>query len=54
MKDNKPKNTTKKLQSLVKNRKTPIVVIKQGSIKQKSSNSNSESVESYCYSNYNT
>ena len=54
MEKNKPKNVTKKLQSLVKERKTPIVVTKQGSIKRRSNNSNGESVESYCYTNYNT
>jgi hypothetical protein len=44
---------TKKLKNLVKVRKTPIVVTKQGSIKNKSRNSNSSSIESYSYSNYN-
>ncbi len=44
---------TKKLQNLVKVRKTPIVVTKQGSIKSKSRNSNSSSIESYSYSSYN-
>ncbi len=53
MEKNKPKNATKKLQSLVKNRKTPVVVTKQGSLKKKSS-SDGESVENYCYSSYNT
>ena len=54
MEKNKPKNATKKLQSLVKNRKTPIVVTKQGSLKRKSNSSNGESLENYCYSGYNT
>jgi len=44
---------TKKLQNLVKVIKTPIVVTKQGSIKNKSRNSNSSSIESYSYSSYN-
>jgi hypothetical protein len=44
---------TKKLQNLVKVRKTPIVVTKQGSIKYKSRNSKSSSIESYSYSSYN-
>ena len=52
MEKNKTKNATKKLQNLVKERKTPIVVTKQGSIKRRS-NSSGESVESYCYTNYN-
>lgn len=52
MEKNKPKNVTKKLQSLVKDRKTQVVVTKQGSIKRRSSSSG-ESVESYCYTNYN-
>jgi len=46
-------NATKKLQDLVKVRKTPVVVTKQGSLRKKS-NSNGESVESYCNSDYNT
>ena len=45
------KQITKKLQNLVKERKTPIVITKEGSIK-KVRNSNSESLESYCYSEY--
>ena len=54
MKESKPKNATKKLQDLVKNRKTQVVVTKQGYRKRNSNSSNGESVESYCYSNYNT
>ena len=54
MEKNKSKGMTKKLQNLVKTRKTHIVVTKQGSIKNKSRNSSSASVESYCYSSYNT
>jgi len=50
---NKTIDMTKKLQNLVKVRKTPIVVTKQGSIKYKTRNSNSSSIESYSYSNYN-
>jgi len=50
---NKTIDMTKKLQNLVKVRKTPIVVTKQGSIKCKTRNSNSSSIESYSYSNYN-
>lgn len=45
--------TTKKLQTLVKKRKTPVVVTKQGSLKINRSSSDT-SVESYCYSGYNT
>lgn len=45
------KQITKKLQNLVKDRKTPIVVTKEGSIK-KAKNPNNESLESYCYSSY--
>jgi len=45
------KSTTKKLQSLVKNRKTQLVVIKQGSIKNNKKTSDT-SIESYCYSSY--
>ena len=52
MQKNKLNNQTKKLQNLVKNRKTHIVITKQGSLKHRKS-SESESVESYCYSNYN-
>jgi hypothetical protein len=51
---NKTIDMTKKLQNLLKVRKTPIVVIKQGSIKNKSRNSRSSSVESYSYSSYYT
>ena len=51
---NKTIDMTKKLQNLVKVRKTPIVVTKQGSIKNKSKNSSSSSIESYSYSSYNT
>jgi hypothetical protein len=51
---NKTIDMTKKLQNLVKVRKTPVVVTKQGSIKNKSKNSHSSSIESYSYSNYNT
>jgi hypothetical protein len=45
------KKMTKNLQTLVKKRKTPIVVTKQGSIKNRKP-SNGTDVESYCYSNY--
>jgi len=45
---------TKKLQNLVKDRKTPVVVIKQGSIKPVRRNTTSSSYESYSYYNYNT
>jgi len=48
----KKNNMTKKLQGLVKVRKTPVVVTKQGSIKNRK-NSDGESIESYCYTNYN-
>lgn len=44
---------TKKLQTLVKKRKTPVVITKQGSIKISRHSSDSDSVESYCYTNYN-
>jgi len=54
MQKNKLNNATKKLQTLVKNRKTKIVVTKQGSIKNRNKTSERESVESYCYSSYNT
>jgi hypothetical protein len=54
MAKNKTIDMTKKLQNLVKFRKTPIVVTKQGSIKNKTRNSNSSSIESYSYSSYNT
>jgi len=52
MDKNKPKNVTKKLQSLVKERKTGVVITKQGTKKPR--NSSGESMESYCYSNFNT
>lgn len=45
------KDVTKKLQSLVKSRKTPIVITKQGSIKYNRKYSDT-SIESYCYSSY--
>ena len=53
MEKNKKIDVTKKLRNLVKDRKTPIVVTKQGSIKHRK-NTNNESLESYCYSGYNT
>ncbi len=46
MDKNKQKEITKKLQEMVKNQNTPIVVIKKGSIK-KTSDSSSDSSESY-------
>ena len=46
------KDITKKLQNLVKHRKTSIVVTKQGSIKT-NKKYNTISCESYCYSSYN-
>jgi hypothetical protein len=49
---NKKIDATKKLQNLVKTRKTPVVITKQGSIKNRKSSSG-ESVESYCYTSYN-
>ena len=52
MEKNKKNDYTKKLLKFVKDRKTPIVVTKQGSLKNRRS-SNSESVENYCYSGYN-
>jgi hypothetical protein len=53
MDKNKQKEITKKLQDLVKNQNTPIVVVKRGSIK-KTSGSSSDSSESYSsYSDYN-
>ena len=56
MEKNKLNGMTKKLQHLVKVRKTPLVVIKQGSIRYRSRNSDSESADSYDYdsSDYNT
>ena len=50
MEKNKKIDMTKKLQTLVKHRKTPVVVIKQGSVKIRSRTSNGESIESYSYS----
>ena len=52
MEKNKTKNVTKKLQNLVKDRKTPIVVTKQGTKKPRYSSG--ESYENYSYSSYNT
>ena len=52
MEKNKKIDMTKKLQTLVKHRKTPIVVTKQGSVKIRSRSSDVESLDSYCYSNY--
>jgi hypothetical protein len=51
---NKVNGMTKKLQSLVKERKTPVVVTKQGSVKHKTKKPGTASVESYSYSSYNT
>ena len=48
------KKITKNLQNLVKKRKTPVVITKQGSIKNYSKSSSGTDIESYCYSNYNT
>jgi len=45
--------TTKKLLTLVKKRKTPVVITKQGSMKINRNSSDSDSVESYCYTSYN-
>ena len=50
----KTNDMTKKLQNILKVRKTPVVVTKQGSIKNKSRNSKSSSIESYSYSSYYT
>ena len=50
MERNKKIDMTKKLKDLVKNRKTPIVITKQGSIRIRSRNSSSESLENYSYS----
>lgn len=50
MEKNKKNNMTKKLQTLVKHRKTPIVIIKQGTVKIRSRSSSVESIESYSYS----
>lgn len=52
MEKNKRKDITKKLQSLVKHRKTPIVVTKKGTKNYSSRNSSSDSIESYCYAGY--
>lgn len=46
------KDATKKLRNLVKNRKTPVVITKQGSIRNNKRHSDT-SCESYCYSSYN-
>jgi hypothetical protein len=40
-------NATKKLQKLVKNRKTQVVVIKRGSVKYNNRSNSSTSSESY-------
>ena len=48
------KKITKRLQTLVKDRKTPMVVIKQGSIKPVRKNTTSSNYESYSYYSYNT
>jgi len=45
------KDVTKKLKNLVKSRKTPVVITKQGSIKYNKKYSDT-SIESYCYSGY--
>lgn len=50
MERNKKIDMTKKLKDLVKNRKTPIVIIKQGTVRVRSRSSSSESLESYSYS----
>jgi hypothetical protein len=52
MEKNKKIDMTKKLQTLVKHRKTPIVIIKQGTVKTRSRSSDGESIESYSYSSY--
>ena len=49
---NKVNGMTKKLQDLVKERKTSIVITKQGSVRNKTRSSSSASSESYCYSDY--
>jgi hypothetical protein len=46
------KDMTKKLKTLVKKRKTPIVITKQGSIKI-NKKYDSDSIDSYCYTSYN-
>lgn len=48
------KKITKNLQNLVKKRKTPVVVTKQGSVKIRVRSSSDTDIESYCYSPYNT
>jgi len=50
MERNKKIDMTKKLKDLVKNRKTPIVIIKQGTVRIRSRSSNNESLENYSYS----
>ena len=50
MERNKKIDMTKKLKDLVKNRKTPIVIIKQGTVRIRPRNSSSESLENYSYS----
>jgi len=50
MERNKKNDMTKKLKNLVKNRKTPIVIIKQGTVKVRSRSSSNEGLESYSYS----
>ena len=50
MERNKKIDMTKKLKNLVKNRKTPIVIIKQGTIRIRSRSSDSETMENYSYS----
>ena len=45
------KKVTKNLQNLVKKRKTPVVITKQGSIKLRKPSSGTD-MESYCYSSY--
>ena len=50
MEKNKKNDMTKKLQTLVKHRKTPIVIIKQGTVKIRSRSSSDKSMESYSYS----
>ena len=50
MERNKKIDMTKKLKDLVKNRKTPIVIIKQGTVRIRSRSSSSESLENYSYS----
>lgn len=52
MEKGKPKEITKKLQNLIKNQKTSIVVFKKGSVK-KSSDDSSESDDGYSYNDYN-